>query len=457
MPFVNRDRELNALEEWWELPDASMGIVWGRRRVGKTWLLQRFARIRRSVFHVATGRPPEQELQELSRAAAPVCAGGERDLATDPFRSWDDAFEWLGRAAETEPLLVVLDEFPELVAGTYWLPGYMRAVWEQLKRTKLKILLSGSAVRTMWTMQTYREPLYGRFDLTMRLDPFWPHEAAQMLPGLTPADRALVWGVLGGVPKYLDWWDPGVPVAENLEALACQPGSKLLAEGDLILGTEVGTDAGRYVLYAIANGRTRANEIEDVAGKDTTRTLERLEELRLVERVAPVTEDPRSPRSYFYRIADNFLAFLLDVLDPYRTEIDRGVGETIVGTLTRRLDDFMGARWEEAFRMHLWRMTRDGGLAPEVLAIGPFWTWRGEDPSEIDAAVLAGLERRAVLVGEAKWARRVDGARIRRELERKAEALPNVAPDLRYAVCAREAVTNADGVLAITAADIFDG
>src|SRR5437879_963139 len=126
-----------------------MGIVWGRRRMGKTRLLERFARVRRSVFHVATGRPTEEELLELSRAAAPVAAGGARDLATEPFSSWNDAFEWLGRAAESEPLLVVLDEFPELVVGTYWLPDYMRSVWERLQRaTKLKILLSGSAVRT---------------------------------------------------------------------------------------------------------------------------------------------------------------------------------------------------------------------------------------------------------------------------------------------------------------------
>jgi AAA+ ATPase superfamily predicted ATPase len=457
VPFVNRDRELNALEQWWARPGASMGIVWGRRRMGKTVLLERFARVRRSVFHVATGRPTEEELLELSRAAAPVFAGGPRDLAADPFRSWNDVFEWLGGAAESEPLLLVLDEFPELVVGTYWLPDYMRAVWERLQsRTKLKILLSGSAVRTMWAMQTYREPLYGRFDLAMRLDPFWPHEAAQMLPGLPPADRALVWGILGGVPKYLRWWDQDRSVADNLEVLACQPASELLTEGMLVLSNEVETEAGKRALFAIANGRTKHNEIVDVVGKEATLTLDRLEELRLVERVASVTDDVRFTRNHVYRVADNFLAFWLGVLDRYRSEIDRGIGDTIVSPLMGRLDDFMGARWEEAFRMHLRRMTRDGVLTDDVVAVGPFWTW-GEDPSEMDAAVLAGVERRAVLVGEAKWTRRVDAVRIRRELERKAAALPKVAPDLRYAVCAREAVDNAEGVLAITASDIFDG
>src|SRR5215472_17096848 len=238
--FVNRDRELNALEERWARPDASMGIVWGRRRVGKTALLERFARARRSVFHVATGRPPEQELLELSRAAAPVLGTAERDLAADPFRNWDDAFEWLGRAAQTKPLLLVLDEFPLLVVGTHWLPGYMRAVWERFKRrTKLKILLSGSAVRTMWAMQTYREPLYGRFDLALLIHALWPHEAAELLPDLTPADRARVWGIVGGTALYLDWWDQGRSVAENLETLAFQPGSRLLNEGTIIVDTEV--------------------------------------------------------------------------------------------------------------------------------------------------------------------------------------------------------------------------
>src|SRR5215471_1659714 len=102
MGFVNRDRELSALERWWSSPGASMGLVWGRRRVGKSALIRRFARTRRSVFHVATGRPPEQELLELSRAAAPALGTAERDLTADPFRNWDDAFEWLGRAAETK-------------------------------------------------------------------------------------------------------------------------------------------------------------------------------------------------------------------------------------------------------------------------------------------------------------------------------------------------------------------
>jgi AAA+ ATPase superfamily predicted ATPase len=456
--FVNRDRELSALEEWWASPGGSLGLVWGRRRVGKTALLRRFAGIRRSVFHAAAGRPPAQELRVLSQAAAEPLAAGLRDLSTRPFESWDHALESLGAAAESEPLLVVIDEFPELVAAMPELPSVIRAQWDRLRTsTNLKILLSGSAVRTVQAMQEYRAPLYGRFDLSLPLHPFWPHEAAMMLPDLTPADRALVWGIVGGVPLYLSWWDQARSLEDNLAVLACQPGGKLLTEGLLVLATEAEMgDVGKRALFAIAGGRTKHNEIADAIGVDPTRTLERLLDLRLVERLSPVTEDERQTRRRIYRIADNFLAFWLGVLDRYRAEIDGGLGEAIVPALVRELDDFLGSRWEAAFRMHLRRLAVDGALGEEVVAVGPFWT-AAADPAEIDAVVLAGRERVAVLAGEAKWARRVDAARIRRQLERKVEALPRVAPDLRYAVCARERVDNAADVLAITAADVFDG
>ncbi len=392
----------------------------------------------------------------MSDAAVPMLAGGLRQLQARPFADWEDVFETLAAAAESEPLLLVLDEFPELVDVTPELPGVLRALWDRLRpRTQLKVLLTGSAVRTVRAMQEYRAPLYGRFDLSLLLHPFDPHEAAQMLPGLAPADRALVWGLVGGIPLYLAWWDQQLDVEQNLAKLATRPGGQLLNEGLLVLATEGdGGELSRQVLYAIAAGRTKHNEIADAVGSDPTRTLDRLVDLRLVERIAPVTEDPRRTRRRFYRVADNFLAFWLGVLDRYRGEIDRGLGDSILPVLVRDLDAFMGPRWEEAFRAHLRRLANQGELGADVVAVGPFWTL-GTDQAEIDAVVLAGRERAAVLVGEAKWSRRVDAVRIRRDLERKAGALPAVAPRLRHAICAREAVDGAGDALAVTAADIF--
>ncbi len=456
MPFVNRESELEQLEGWWSRPGAGIAIVWGRRRVGKTALIEQFSDQRPTVFHTGGGRPAAAELAALSRAAAPVLAGGARDLNARSFADWDDALETLALAARNRRLLLVFDELPALAETAPELPSMIRAAWDRLRsRTKLKLLLCGSAVRVMEAMQEERAPLYGRLDLALLLHPFRPHEAARMLPSLSPQRRALVWGLVGGMPLYLRWWDQNASVRANLLRLACTPGGQLLTEGQLVLATEgEGGELARQTLYAIAAGRTKFNEIEQAVRADPGRTLERLVALRLVERLVPVTEDPRRTRRRTYRIADNFLAFWLGLLDRYRPEIERGVGDSILPVLLESVDDHMGGPWENAFREHLRRLAAEGDLAPDAVAVGPFWT-AAADPTEIDAVVLAGRRREAVLLGEAKWSKRVDAGRLRAELERKAQALPRLAAEPRYAACARERVDGAGNMLAVTAADIF--
>jgi AAA+ ATPase superfamily predicted ATPase len=433
-----------------------MGIVWGRRRVGKTALLQHFARDLAAVFHTGAGRPAAAELTALSRGAVGVLGATMRDLEARPFTDWEDAFETLAAAARSRRILLVLDELPALEESSPDLPGVIRAVWDRVSsQSKLKVLFCGSAVRTMEAMQEERAPLYGRLDLSLLLHPFSPHEAALMLPSLRPAQRALVWGLVGGMPLYLRWWDQNASVRANLSRLACAPGAQLLTEGQLVLATEAEAgDLARQTLYAIASGRTRFNEIEQALWADPTRTLDRLVSLRLVDRVAPVTENPQRTRRRIYRIADNYLSFWLGVLDRYRPEIERGLGESILPVLLESLDDHMGGPWEEAFRSHLRRLAVSGELGEDIVAIGPFWT-AGADPCEIDAVALAGRSREAVFLGEAKWRKRADGGRIRVDLERKAAAIPNLATRPRLAICAREEITGDDAFLGFTADDIF--
>ncbi|MGW5262660.1 ATP-binding protein [Microbispora sp. NPDC004025] len=454
MGFVNRVEELAALEDWWAQAYPRPALIWGRRRVGKTALIRRFAEGRRFVFYTGAGSAPAFELAQLSREVAAALPGGLRQLDVNPYRDWYDAFEHLAAQAEQEPLLLVLDEFPELSAMSPDLPGIMRGVLDRIQgRTKLRILLSGSSVRAMWEMQEYRAPLYGRFDLALQLHPFRPHEAALMLPELSAEDRAMVYGIVGGVPLYLSLWDQSESVESNLRRLAIRPAAPLYNEGRLILATELGSGhQPAAVLDAIASGRTRFQEIADAVGTDPTRTLERLIELRLVERLIPVTEDERKSKRKIYRISDNFLSFYLGPLMRNRSRIEIGLGETILPVILEGLDDHMGDRYEEAFRDHLRR--RAAEIDPQVVAVGPWWEADGQN--QIDAVVLRGRTREPVLVGEAKWARSVSARRLVAKLSEKAARLVPDPTRLRYAVCARTQVTNADpGVMTITAADIF--
>ncbi len=454
--FVNRTEELSQLERWYREPRGRLGLVWGRRRVGKTALLDEFARSRKAIFHTAAGRPVADELRLLSQSVAKFAAPGTRDLDARPFSDWDDAFDTLAAISARERLLVVIDEFPELVAASPELPGVLRAFWDRARdQTKLRILLCGSAVRTMHAMQEERAPLYGRFDLSLLVHPFRPHEAAALLPRLAPADQALVWGIVGGIPLYLSWWDQRASVRTNLLRLVCTPGGRLLDEGQLVLASEGDLgDLGEMVLRAIAAGRTRHNEIEQAVRAEPGRVLDRLVELRLVERMTPVTERPARTRRRTYRIADNFLAFWLGALDRHRSAIGRGLGKQVAPVLARELDGHMGDRWEAAFREHLVRLANAGELGPDIVDVGRWW--RDSPAVEIDAVALDGQSREPVLVGEAKWKRRVDARRIVRDLEHKARALPVVVAEPRFAVCARETVDNADGVLTVTARDMFE-
>src|SRR5680860_1261033 len=453
--FVNRREELGALNAWWDRAGAALGLVWGRRRVGKTSLLEEFARDKRAIFHTGAARPATDELRLLSESVGQVARFGARDLGERPFADWDDALDALATAASRERLLLVIDEFPDLAAGSPELPGVLRAFWDRAQgKTKLRILVCGSAVRTMEALQEERAPLYGRFDLSLLLHPFRPHEASAMLKGLDPADKALVWGLVGGVPLYLNWWDSERSVKQNLLRLACTPGGRLLDEGRLVLATEGDLGGlGGLALRAIASGRTRHNEIEQAIRADPSRVLDRLVELRLVERLVPVTENPARTRRRLYRIADNFLAFWLGALDRHRSAISRGLGRQILPVLIEQLDAHMGDRWEAAFRQHLLRMAAGGELGEQIVDVGRWW--QDAPPVEIDAVALAGRSRRAVLLGEAKWARRVNGAALRAELETKAEALPELSDEVAYAIGARERV-DGDGIVAITASDVFD-
>lgn len=456
MAFVNRDRELSDLEAWWASSVSRPALVWGRRRVGKTALIQRFAGNRRAVFHTGAGRSAAGELLQLSRQARAAGVGGLRDLASRPYGDWDDALEHLAGAAEVEPLLLVLDEYPELERASPELPGVIRAFLERSQgRTRLRLLICGSAVRAMQAMQEERAPLYGRFDLRVHVHPFAPWEAALLLPGLAPRDQALVYGLLGGMPLYLSWWEPERSVADNLRQLACRPGAPLLTEGDLVLATEAeGSDRPSAVLHAIASGKTRYNEIKDWIRAEPARTLDRLIQLRLVERLVPVTDDPARTRRRIYRVSDNFLAFHLGLLSRYRDEIDRGLGESILPLLLAGLDQHLGGPWEQAFRDHVRRASASGRYVPDVVAVGPWWREGGQD--EIDAVALAGLGREPALVGEAKWTKNVDGSRVLHTLRAKAAVLAGNSAALAYLIAAREHVTDLPrGAVAVTAADIF--
>ncbi len=466
--FVNRTSELSTLGAWHARAGAGLGIVYGRKRVGKSWLLAKFADGKRAVQHTARGTSLTEELQLLSQAAAPVLKVGRRSLVDRPFADWDDVLETFADAAATEPILLILDEFPELMKASPNLEEELRAVWGRVTGaavTNLKLLVCGSAVRVMEALQQGNAAMFGRADLRMVVQPFRPHEAALMLQNATPSDRAAAWGVCGGIPRYLALWDDSATFADNLETLVANEQGLLLSEGELVLADEEivghrGQRLAEQVLRAIASGATTFQAIHNRTGKLPTRVLSDLVRARLIDKVFPVGEDPNTTKRTYYRIADNFLAFWLSCVEPHRGPIERGLGPSVASVIAASFDDHMGARYEVAFRSHLRRFAAAGTLGvDDVVDVGEWWRAQGQptdDSCQLDAVVLAGRRRRPVIVGEVKWAKKVNGSSLLGGMRRKLYDSKLADPEsVAFYVCAREIVERSEGLTAVTAADIF--
>jgi hypothetical protein len=213
------------------------------------------------------------------------------------------------------------------------------------------------------------------------------------------------------------------------------------------------------VLRAVSGGSTSFSAIGSLIKTQPTRVLAGLEQLRLLQRVQPITE-PQTTKLSYYRIADNFLAFWLTVIEKHRAAIDQGLGKSILGVVVQEFDDFMGERWEEALRKHIVAMVSRGEIAEDVVAVGEYWNRQvgpQQDPCQLDLVAVTGRSKRVALIGEAKWAKKHDGARMLKGITTKASlAKLNLIEKPTWVLCARDEITNLpENCLPITAHDIF--
>ena len=156
LKLLDRDVELATLEEAWT--KASSGkpqllVVWGRRRVGKTFLLSHFVQRKRAVFFGATQQAEAVELSRLSEAVARDLGRRTADLTAGGFPSWESALRFFVAIAADAPLVVVLDEVPYLARSTRGFASVVQAVWDHVPpRTRLLFVLTGSAFGVIESM-----------------------------------------------------------------------------------------------------------------------------------------------------------------------------------------------------------------------------------------------------------------------------------------------------------------
>lgn len=436
--LIGRDQELADLEGAWTRAGSGvpqLAVVWGRRRVGKTFLLTHFATAKRAVYFTATRQDSnERQLARLTDRIREQLGGEVEDLLSAPFQDWESAFRFLVRLGDTAPLLVVIDEAPRLLASQPDFADLVSAVWEnRVRDQKLMLVLTGSAVSVMEQMLGAQGGLHRRAALELRLDPFAAREARAFLPDIPAADFLTAYAVCGGYPLHLDQWDQSSDVEMNLRQLAYEPAGILVRDAMDIIGEDLDWRGGyERVLAAIGFGARRRSRIAGRAQQRIDYTLERLRRAGYVSRAVPVGSSSADP---LYEIADTYLAFWFGVLRDDVDLIEGGQGAAVRQRTAARLDHHLGRVFEGACRAHAALLVRDSEL-PSDMIIGRWWR---DEIAEID--VLGISADRTALLGECRWQTVPLTNRDVLELQRKISFVPEPAADIRLLFWTRTGAT----------------
>jgi hypothetical protein len=423
MEFLDREDELALLDDHLKRPGASLFVLYGRRRIGKTSLLSRaLDGVPRAAYHVGTRSTVTEELGRLSRTLdeawdVPV-------LRAQPLGSFEALLGLLEGVKEHSVL--VLDEFPYLVESEPALPGLLQASWDRrLSRRDVKLVVCGSSIGMMEEILfSKRSPLFGRRTGQARLGPLPPHCLSAGFPW-GAAEIVELAALFGGVPGYLQRLDPGLDLVGNLERHVLRRGEPLYEEIPFLLREELREPRVYHaVLATIASGARRFGEISSKVGLDRanlTRYLGVLIDLGLVEREVPVTEpQPDKSRKGLYRIADPFVSTWFSLVHPFRDALERGDAHAVLERdIVPRLERLLPGAVEPVVReLLLGPALRDEVPFPVAFA-GRAWT----ASSEFDV-VLLDEDRRRALVAEIKWTRGPVGAELLDDLHGRVRADP---------------------------------
>jgi len=401
--ILDRDSEWDALDRLWESSRPELVFVLGRRRVGKSHVLSRLARACGGVYFQATRRTGAEQLADLNRVLGehfndPALAGG----AVLP--SWEALFSYVTERMESRPLLLVLDEFPYLASAAPALTSILQKFWDhEWQGTRFKLVLCGSYVTAMQQLEAGDQPLHGRRTAKLMFQAFGCRDAARFVPAWNARDKFMLYGTIGDLPGHLALVDPARSLAENAASLMLDPAGRLVDEAQHMLDAFVGeADVHYSIIDAVANGDRTWNGLTKRVGRNggaLSRPLRWLEEMRIVERVVPITlAERRRPKRIIYRISDPYISFWHRVVAPLARAGSIGLlspGKLWTEVAAPRLDDHMGGVFEGICRHH----AASGGLPFDPVRVGSWWD--AHSRNEADVVAVSAYDE--LFVAECKW------------------------------------------------------
>lgn len=355
-------------------------IIYGRRRVGKTALINEFVKDKPVIFFPALKSNARGNLAALSKAIYSYLHPGT--IEAPVFPSFDTAFAEITRIASEQRVVFVIDELPYLVKAEASITSMLQHLLDHdWSETKLYLILCGSSMSFMEKkILSEKSPLFGRRTAQFRIEPLSYLDAARFHPELSPEENALIYGITGGVPHYINKLDVRGSIKDALLENFFDTSAYLFEEPENLLKLELREPAiYNSVITAIADGATRLNQISDKTGYETavcTKYLKSLMELGIIQKRQSVVQN--SGRKTTYHISDNFFRFWYRFVPRNMMAITSGRMERIYdAAVGSYLSSYMGLVFEEICKQYL--IYYADQLPIQIQEIGEWW---GAHPKE---------------------------------------------------------------------------
>jgi AAA+ ATPase superfamily predicted ATPase len=405
--FVDREDELELLEERYDSEDAEFIVLYGRRRLGKSELVRESIKDRNdAVYYQAVESTAQNQLERFVDAATRAFPETENIR-----RDWETLLSYLGE----RDAVVVIDEFPFLIQEDESLPSRIQRVWDMdLQDTEMTLVLVGSSISVMEDkVLAGSSPLYGRRTATIDLKPLSVGNARRFFSEYDDKTTVEAWSVYGGTPFYLQTVNPDKTLSENVHESILSQNGLLHSEPEFLLRTELRQPNTYFsILRALAHGRRTPNEIAGMAGVDSSSLstyLQKLRRLRLIERHIPVTASPTSSKRGRYRISSPLFRFWFRFVYGRQDSL-RMLGEDAYDEIVApEFADYVSPLFERLCQRKLPNL-----VDRRFLNVGQWW----HKENEID---VLGLTKEGLVTGECKYTSSPVTEGVLHELERTAE------------------------------------
>lgn len=403
--FHCREKELHDLNKRYQKDNFECIVVYGRRRVGKTALINEFCKDKPTVFFSALNASSQENLEALSKAIYEKEHPGMENAPV--YQNFDAAFSEITRMSKDERLVFVIDEYPYLAKANKSISSRLQHIIDHIwKDGKLFLILCGSSMSFMeYQVLGYESPLYGRRTGQFKIQALSYKEMTEFNPTLTCEQQALVYGITGGIPHYINKLDVRDDVDEALKENLFNTSSYLFEEPENLLKQELREPAiYNSVIAAIAGGASHSNEISTKVGVDATvcaKYLKVLLDLGILKKKTPITEKPG--KKTVYAIGDNFFRFWYRFVPQNTSVISAGRIDRIYDTVIKKhYSDYMGHIFEQMCQEYLFLYADE---LPVILSdIGQWWGNDSKEKKEIEIDIVGTpTEGKEYLIGSCKY------------------------------------------------------